>query len=397
MVLPFPFRSVPQQSRLNSLLPFAAPSACSSSATACSSPLAEPTSVRAAERQEEVQHSMQPLPVQQGLPASPGITIDSSEIDTPKREGAGTDRAGAYADVAQTHGNIASQHSLVPSAGSEVQCPGSMHSALFDSSPAQSAGPSVPTGILLQSLTNSLESGLASQLCAQPEAYSYSQSQLGDQHWSALFLQAYLQTEACNMQPDDNAALHLTPMEGASSTEQQPAEPSEHPLELAADAGSLQPHTSHACADGHESLGGDSWLAAFTEAHLQGPVSSMLHADSDQLSEGSAGNEETDPNPQSIASSDDQSVSDESDGDYAEEEEEEEFSDEELGVESDNDESDADSDDEQANAVQSQLSCNLKDRVQRLASYAVGWGYHAAGAAYGSLIGLKQGFTTMSG
>ena len=123
----------------------------------------------------------------------------------------------------------------------------------------------------------------------------------------------------------------------------------------------------------------------------------MLHADSDQVSVGSAGNKETEPNPQSIASSDDQSVSDESDGDYAEEEEEQKFSDEELGVESDNDESDADSDDEQANSGRSQLCCTLKGRVQRLASYAVGWGYHAAGAAYGSLIGLKQGFTTTSG
>ena len=414
MVLPSSFRQVPQQSRLQTLFPPAAPPACSLPGTVLPSPSAKPTTVRVAELQEELQHSTQLLLVQQGLAASPGIISHSFQCDTLIGERAVTEPAGAHSAVGQAHGNTASHYSVALAAASEEQGPDSMQSALFGSSPAQSAGPSAPGGPFPESHASSHESAMASQLCAQPEAYGYSQSQLGDQQWSALFLQAYMQTEAQSMQPGDNAALHLAPGEGPSSIGQQPVELSEGFLELPADAGSLQHHTSYDCDDGQKSLGGDgwpaafmhgqelqgggSWLAAFTEAHLQGSLSNMQRADSDQASEDPAtSSEETDPEGQSVASSsDDQTVSDfddESDGDY--DEEEGGVYDEESSVNSDNDESDADSEDE-ALSVHNQLRCTLKGRVQRLASSAVGWGYHAAGAVYGSVLGLKQGLRKSS-
>ena len=59
-----------------------------------------------------------------------------------------------------------------------------------------------------------------------------------------------------------------------------------------------------------------------------------------------------------------------------------------------NDESDADSVlDPCPLAVWSQLCCSLNCKAQRLASSAVGLGYHTAGAMYGSVIGLRRGVT----
>ena len=412
MVLPSSFRLVPQQSRLKTLSPPAASPSCSSPATAFASPSAESTTVRNAEQQEKVQHSMQQLHVQQDPAASPGIISDSSLPETPIREGADTEAASTASAVGQACGNTASQHSLAPSAISEEQGPDSMQSPLFGSSPAQSADPSGPRGMMPHSPADSLESAMASQVCAQPEAYNDSQSQLREQQCSALFLQAYLQTEAQSMQPGDNAALHLTPNEGPNSIEQQPGELSEGLLGLAADAGSLQHHISYDCddgqeslggdcypaafTDGQESLGGDSWLAAFTEAHLQGSSSSMQHADLDQAFEGTAtSNEETDPKGQFVASSsDDHLVNDFDDPSHGDCKEEGVYS-EESDADSDHDESEAESDDE-ARSDHNQLCCSLKGRMQRLASKAVGWGYHAAGVTYGSVLGLKQGLRKSS-
>lgn len=42
-------------------------------------------------------------------------------------------------------------------------------------------------------------------------------------------------------------------------------------------------------------------------------------------------------------------------------------------------------------AVESQLHMTLGSRLHVSASNAIGWGYHAAGSAYGSFLGLKQG------
>ena len=49
------------------------------------------------------------------------------------------------------------------------------------------------------------------------------------------------------------------------------------------------------------------------------------------------------------------------------------------------------SSDDEADSVNSQLHCILKGRLQRLGSTAMGWSYYAAGAAFGTLLGLKQG------
>ena len=199
------------------------------------------------------------------------------------------------------------------------------------------------------------------------------------------------------MKSAEDAALHLAPTDSPGSSEQQPAEPSEAAIQLPADVGSLQ-HPLFDCPDGQESMGGASWLAAFMDAHLQGPSSSMQHADHAQL----------------LASSHDQLVNDCDDGSNANSDDEEsdaDSDDEESDAESDNDDSDADSDDEESDAdsdntdsdldprpltVQSQLCCTLKGKVQRLASTAVGLGYHAAGAAYGSVLGLRQGLRKSS-
>lgn len=57
---------------------------------------------------------------------------------------------------------------------------------------------------------------------------------------------------------------------------------SQGPLQLQGDADSLQHRTSHDWADKQESHEGHSWLAAFTQAHLQGSLASMQHVESDQ-------------------------------------------------------------------------------------------------------------------
>ena len=109
-------------------------------------------------------------------------------------------------------------------------------------------------------------------------------------------------------------------------------------------------NTCYDCADGQESLGGASWLAAFTEAHLQGALPGKQLADVDWVSEGSANSDDgTDVEMQSAASSE-----------------------------------------EEADSLNSQLYCALKGRVQRLGSTAVGWSYYAAGAAFGTLLGLSS-------
>ena len=202
--------------------------------------------------------------------------------------------------------------------------------------------------------------------------------QAGIQPCLALFMQAYL-SEAQVMKSAEDAALHLAPTDSPGSSEQQPAEPSEAAIQLPADVGSLQ-HPLFDCPDGQESMGGATWLAAFMDAHLQGPSSSMQHADHAQL----------------LASSHDQLVNDCDDGSDANSD------DEESDADSDDEESDADSDNTDSDldprplTVQSQLCCTLKGKVQRLASTAVGLGYHAAGAAYGSVLGLRQGLRKSS-
>ena len=206
-------------------------------------------------------------------------------------------------------------------------------------------------------------------------------------------MQAYLQVGVQEPQSADSAPLHLAHNDSPLSSEQQPAEPLAGPLELPADAGSLQRHASHNSADGQQSLEGATWLAAFMEAHLQGHSSSREHADIDQADEGSeASSAETNSEAQSAASSNDQSdidFDDQSDNDN-----------EELDADFNNDESNADSDDEAYHdsdvdpcplPVRSQLWCTITGQVQRLASTAVGLGYHAAGAAYGSILGLRSG------
>ena len=247
---------------------------------------------------------------------------------------------------------------------------GSMQQGHFVSSPAAPAGLSVPATPLQDTI--SAEPVGFNHLVAQPEAFVYGESQ-GDQQWLDLFLQAFPpQTQAQSMQPADDAAVHLAPIDSPSSSEQQPAAASQGFLELPVNADSLQRHTVHDCADGLKSLGGASWLAAFTEAHLQGFSPSMQQA---QASQGSAASNAA--SNESVDSFD----GDDSDTDHDHEE---------SDANDEGNESDAVLDDV-ANIVQIQLCCTLTCRVQRMGSTAVGWGYHAAGAAYGTLLGLKQG------
>ena len=176
---------------------------------------------------------------------------------------------------------------------------------------------------------------------ALPQDSDCSEGQVGVRQWSALFMQAYLQAKAQELQSADNAPLNLAHNDSPLSSDQQPAERPEGPLELPADAGSLQRHASHDSADGQQSLEEASWLAAFMEAHLQGPWSSREHADKDQADEGSeASSAQTNSEAQSVPSSNDQSdvdFDDQSDVDNDSEE---------LDANFINDESNTDSDDE---------------------------------------------------
>ena len=161
---------------------------------------------------------------------------------------------------------------------------------------------------------------------------------------------ASAQTQGQNMQHAHGAALHMAHIGASGSRQLQPAEASEGLNKLLVNADSLQRQTSHECADGQESWGGASWLAAFTEADLQGDLPGKQLAGLDWVSEGSATSSDgTDLETQSAASSDDE-----------------------------------------ANSVDSQLYCSVKGRVQRLGSTAMGWSYYAAGAAFGTLLGLSS-------
>ena len=161
---------------------------------------------------------------------------------------------------------------------------------------------------------------------------------------------ASAQTQGQNMQHAHGAALHMARIDSPGSRQLQPAEASEGVNELLVNVDSLQHHTSYDCADGQESWGGASWLAAFTEAHLQGDLPGRQLAGLDWVSEGSATSSDgTDLETQSAASSDDE-----------------------------------------ADSVNSQLYCILKGRVQRLGSTAMGCCYYAAGAAFGTLLGLSS-------
>ena len=175
---------------------------------------------------------------------------------------------------------------------------------------------------------------------ALPQDSDCSEGQVAVRQWSALFMQAYLQAKAQELRSADNAPLNLAHNDSPLSSDQQPAERPEGPLELPADAGSLQRHASHDSADGQQSLEEASWLAAFMEAHLQGPWSSREHADKDQADEGSeASSAQTNSEAQSVASSNDQSdvdFDDQSDVDNDSKE---------LDANFINDESNADSDD----------------------------------------------------
>ena len=253
--------------------------------------------------------------------------------------------------------------------------PDSMQPTGVASSGAQSTGPHVSANTSSLQDAIGAESESVRHLAAQPEAFGHTEGQAGFQEWMTLFTQAYLPAEAQEMRSADDAALHLALVGSPGNSEPQPAEPSEAPLEL------------------------PSWLAAFMEAHLHGPASSMQHAGSHQACEGSeASSAETEV--QSVASVDDQSIDDSGD------ELDADYDSGKSDVNTDSDESDVDSDDEASSdsdldpcplALQNQLCCNLKGKVLRLASTALGLGYYAAGAACGSVLGLRQGMRMSSG
>ena len=83
--------------------------------------------------------------------------------------------------------------------------------------------------VLLDSSTTDSDSSLSSSdHVVQPGAFTSSQHQMGEQQWSASFLQAYLQTKSENVQPDDDATLALT--QGQSSHQLQPPVSAEVPV-----------------------------------------------------------------------------------------------------------------------------------------------------------------------
>ena len=125
-------------------------------------------------------------------------------------------------------------------------------------------------------------------------------------------------------------------------------------------------------------------------------LSSRDHADIDQARVGSeACSAETDSEAQSVASSNDQSAVDFDDHLDANND------DEELGVDFNNDGSDADPDEKAYYdsdldpcplPVRDQLCCTITgQKASNLPSTAVGSGYHAVGATYGSILGLRRG------
>ena len=256
---------------------------------------------------------------------------------------------------------------------------------------AGTAGQPLPSASSLHPAANMQQDSMVepapfSGLLAQPTAFAYTESQMEEQQWMDLFLEACLRTKAQEVQLEDDAALNVAPSDSPSSSEQQPAEAPLGPLDVPADAGSLQCWMSHDCPDGEDAMGADAWLVAFAEAHLYTPLFSMQHADSDLASEGAAADlSDSDSEEHLVALSDDEaSVSgDESDAD------------------SDSyQQSVADTDDEEHSdldvdfptlAVECQLHMTLGSSFHMSASNAIGWGYYAAGAAYGSFLGLKQG------
>ena len=407
---------------------FTVSASCRSSA-ATSSPSADSSAVRDAE-QHSIQHSSQSVPVQQAPAESSGTSIRPGWPSINFKPSISSEGSASY----QTHSSDI-QHG-------QQQLASSMQTRLAGSNPAQIAEPAVPTDISPTVDADSTEqAATVSQLCAQPEAFGYSERQVEEQQWSALFLQAYLQTQSQEIQPDNNEIIHLMHVTSEGSMDQQPAEPSEGgPLQLQTDAGSLQRHTSeeravdqdpqdenswlaafvqahlqssasmqhadliqapghsaastvgadsqgplqlqgdadslqhrtsHNWADDQESHEGHSWLAAFTQAHLQGSPASMQHVESDQAREGCAASTwAADTDDESVAEFESQSVADSDDG----------------------------SDSSTSSGLESALfsaPCppyyTPRDKLHTLACRAVGLGYHAAGAAYGTYLGFKRG------
>ena len=198
-----------------------------------------------------------------------------------------------------------------------------------------------PKGDILPVVLKGTSTTGALQDAASMQALSDAQPPSAD---SPFQPDASAQTQGQNMQHANGAALHLAQIDSPGSRQLQPAEASEGFSELPVYADSLQRHTSQ------ESWGGASWLAAFTEAHLQGAMPGKQLAALDWVSEGSANSSEgTDIETQSAASSEDETDS-----------------------------------------LNSQLYRALKGRVQRLGSTAMGWSYYAAGAAFGTLLGLSS-------
>ena len=215
-----------------------------------------------------------------------------------------------------------------------------------------------------------------SGLLAQPTAFAYTESQMEEQQWMDLFLEACLGTESQEAQLHNDAALNGAPTDNPSSSGQQPAEAPLGPLDVPADADSLQRWIPHDCADREVALGPDAWLTAFAQAHLHTSLSSMQHADLDS-------------EEQSVASSAEGSVADHADSDF--EEQSVSLSDDEASVFGDDseadsdsyDQTDADCDDEEYSdfdletptlAVESQLHMTLGSRFHMSASNAIGWG-----------------------
>ena len=88
-----------------------------------------------------------------------------------------------------------------------------------------------------------------------------------EQQWSALFLQAYLQTKSENVQPDDDATLALT--QGQSSHQLQPAEV---PAALQADS---EVHSSiDSLADSNTELLADSDIESLAHSEMSSSLCS---------------------------------------------------------------------------------------------------------------------------
>lgn len=143
----------------------------------------------------------------------------------------------------------------------------------------------------------------------------------------------------------------------------------------------------------------DCSLASRDSMQPAGVANSLAQSTGPHVSADTSSLQDTMLQVQSIASLEDQSV--EASGDEFDADSENEESDIRIY----NDEFDADSDNEAKSdsaleprplAVRCQLSCTLKGKVQSLASTAVGFGYHAAGAVYGSVLGMRQGLKRSS-